>query len=343
VYEKIVDLTKAQTKILKQLKEHKRLLVLGCAGSGKTTLALHKAKTLAEAGKNVLLICYNIPLGKFLAKECAGFSNITAGPFLQMCCSWLRKAGVDYHPTNTDEWWSVEFPNLIVKYIKKISVEFDAIIVDEGQDFKEDQWTAIELLLANDKKGIFYIFADSNQNIYKGCSDYPITTAPLILDRNMRNTNQVFNAMTSCCNLEDEVEPSGVDGPRVELLEYTDETDMKRQITELLKRFVKEGVAIRDIAVLGTKAQTRTGLKHGTKIGPFSLTDEIQDNNELLTMTVHRFKGLDSKIVIICELEGWIADIHEILYIGMTRPTTLLVLLVNKSFVPTLKKMGFHN
>jgi superfamily I DNA and RNA helicase len=77
---KIINLTKEQLDVLDSLNDNPRLLVLGCAGSGKTLLALHKAKCLASEGKKVLLLCYNRALGSYLMRECREFPNIIVGP-----------------------------------------------------------------------------------------------------------------------------------------------------------------------------------------------------------------------------------------------------------------------
>ena len=60
---RIFRLTEEQCRILDVLGRPKRGLVGGCAGSGKTVLAVRKARDLAAEGKSVLLLCYNRLLG----------------------------------------------------------------------------------------------------------------------------------------------------------------------------------------------------------------------------------------------------------------------------------------
>ena len=54
---------------------------------------------------------------------------------------------------------------------------FDAIIVDEAQDFRPEYWAGIELLLTSEADGYLYIFCDPNQALYSKALALPITDA----------------------------------------------------------------------------------------------------------------------------------------------------------------------
>jgi hypothetical protein len=60
--ESIKQLTNGQFKLLRQMESNPRILISGCAGSGKTMLAVEKAARLANGGAKVLLTCYNVNL-----------------------------------------------------------------------------------------------------------------------------------------------------------------------------------------------------------------------------------------------------------------------------------------
>ena len=45
--------------------------------------------------------------------------------------------------------------------------KFDALIVDEGQDFHDLWWTSLEFLFRDpNQKACYYVFFDPNQNLY---------------------------------------------------------------------------------------------------------------------------------------------------------------------------------
>jgi len=337
ISDKIIALTDHQMEVLQLLREQKRVLIRSCAGSGKTTLAVHKAKILAEQGNKVLLVCFNKPLSQHLKQECEMQPLIKVGSFHDLCFEWMEEIGVEVAVEDTNEWWSDTFPNIVADQIDAIRHRFDAIVVDEGQDFKDAYWVLLEMLLVNPDKSVFYIFADANQNIYQGTASYPMTTSPVFLDRNIRNTNEVFAAVKHACELPDEVKPSGVSGPDVQLISYSTDDDMLRVITKLLQRVTAEGMKPSDIVILGTKSQRRTTLKYGTKIGPFKLVEVNESTNDIVTMTVHRYKGLESPVVILCEFDEQVRfNWKELLYIGLTRTTGALYVLGQEETAPRL-------
>ena len=51
---------------------------------------------------------------------------------------------------------------------------FDAIIVDEGQDFADGWWVTLEELLVNPEDGILFVFYDDNQRIFDQRGSYPV-------------------------------------------------------------------------------------------------------------------------------------------------------------------------
>ena len=82
--------TEQQCAILDALENFTRLQVCGCAGSGKTIMAVKKAERLAAQGANVLLLCFNQLLAEHLQKEVKGHPNIKAAAFFEFCIELLK-------------------------------------------------------------------------------------------------------------------------------------------------------------------------------------------------------------------------------------------------------------
>lgn len=196
------------------------------------------------------------------------------------------------------------------------------------------------MLLADPEKATFYIFADQGQNIYRGKMNLSIDVMPFSLNQNIRNTNQVFEVVKACCRLSDDITPSGVSGPKPELYRYKNEEDMLQQLNAIIERLCNESVHPSDIAILGTRSQARTCLKYGEKIGAFRLSQNQETGTDLRSMTVHKFKGLEAKVIILCELDDQPPNIDDLLYIGMTRSTGMLILLVNGQIFRHLTARG---
>ena len=70
---------------------------------------------------------------------------------------------------------------------------FDAVIVDEGQDFREEWWLLIEAALASTEFGVLYVFHDDNQALLPYRSRHPLLHAPVPLSKNCRNAGEVFD------------------------------------------------------------------------------------------------------------------------------------------------------
>src|SRR5262249_51222099 len=64
--EQFVQLTCEQARVVHYLDEQKHAAVHGAAGTGKTLVAVEKAKRLASPSEPVLFLCYNSALKTFL-------------------------------------------------------------------------------------------------------------------------------------------------------------------------------------------------------------------------------------------------------------------------------------
>lgn len=106
------------------------ILVAGCAGSGKSVIAMHKAEQLSLRGEEVILIAYTISLSEYM----------NAG----------KRVGA-YKFYYYNQWKNLGMPYA------------DYIIVDEIQDFTEEE---IREFMDAAKKN-FMFFGDTAQSIYK--------------------------------------------------------------------------------------------------------------------------------------------------------------------------------
>jgi hypothetical protein len=190
--EDLIELTDQQVQALGFLRRQRRALITGGAGTGKTVLAAERARQLAADGLRVLFLCYNAPLGAKLAGDLSEIGSVTVGNFHKVARQLVADA--DLLPdTGFDDqaFWSETLPSLLPDAAQKLAIGFDAVVVDEGQDFHADWWTALELLLADPDNGFFYVFADDNQNVYRANWERPFDGEPFLLSVNCRNTNQI--------------------------------------------------------------------------------------------------------------------------------------------------------
>ena len=196
---------------------------------------------------------------------------------------------------------------------------------DEGQDFREEYWLPIELLLSDYDTSPLYIFFDDNQNLYSRVSTFPIQGELFSLPTNCRNTDQIHAAAYRFYRGEP-VQPSGIDGTEVQ---YTEATGLDQQAKRIHHRIVelivKEGVEPSDIAVLIADARHKQAFYSMLSQKPLPrpavwLEEGMRSRNGILLDTVQRFKGLESAIVFLWGLEASLSKSHdELLYVGISR------------------------
>lgn len=334
-----IRLTHNQMRTLDTLRSHRRASISGGAGTGKTLLAVEKAKRLAGEGFITLLTCYNRQLADHLSLVCKGIDNLEVMSFHQLCYlridtasqlsdrDVLEEAKLTYKHFDL---FDVHYPVALTYSLDIVSSQYDAIVCDEGQDFREEYWLPIEMLLSNYDTSPLYIFFDDNQNIYSRASTFLIKNEPFLLVTNCRNTDPIHHAAYEYYQGEP-VSPSGVLGEKIQLIEAaTPKLQAKRLHSKIVDLIAKEHVSPAEIVVLVVNSIQKEmyfdllfelPLPHSA-----SWIDEGgEDPNCVRIDTVKRFKGLESAIVFLWGLDvPDLGEYEELLYVGLSRAKSLV-------------------
>jgi hypothetical protein len=121
-------------------------------------------------------------------------------------------------------------------------------------------------------------------------------------------------------------------GRPVEVRTYDYLHGLKHALGRVLHRLVvEENVPPEDIVVLTPRGQERSRLWRLGMVGNFRLTDEwTAASGEILCTTVHSFKGLESPVVILAEIEPYgIQELETVLYVGCSRACHHLIVLAS--------------
>ena len=328
--DKLIELTDAQMIALSFLGNRKRVAITGCAGSGKTMLAIEKAVRLYELGLNVLLTCFNIPLANYLRKQ-LGEKEITVLNFHDLAKEIIKENGFRVQASqNENEYYDQILPEALWETATNMEPAFDAIVVDEAQDFRENYWIALDALLKPD--GYLYVFFDDNQNLYGGFQSLKslIMEPPFSLNQNCRNTKSIHNTMIQFHNNPSGVVCKGPEGRKPEIMTYETEDEFLRHVQKLINKLVtEEHIRTEDIAILTPRSHDKSVLKAGRKLGNFTLTlEEPRSPYEIQATSIYRFKGLDRRVIILGELDhryNYNADM--VMYVGCSRARTQLYIL----------------
>lgn len=319
VVEQLIELTDQQAQVLHFMKRQRRALITGGAGTGKTVLAVEKAKQLASEGFSVLLLCFNAPLGDSLIEQLDGVEGITAGNFHKIGKNLISAADMDPATYGAD-FWDTQLPELMPAAAEKLGRSFDAVIVDEGQDFHANWWTTIELLLTDPDDGILYVFADDLQDLYRTGWKPPFETEPFQLEINCRNTVEIAERVNAL--FEREESSLGVNGQKPGFV-VAEGKKATEKIIQFVTMLLDEGMEPSAIAVLGQKKPMVESLR-AFQGGSFKFVPPGRPG--VVAETIHRFKGLEADAVVV-----WLEEVEDIddrilAYVGMSRARALLLL-----------------
>jgi len=160
-----------QETFVRQIQEGHRI-IKGPSGCGKTIILVHKAAFLKKHNKqirNILFVYYNITLGNYIRRLLSnkrvplGENGVEVYSFFELC-SKILDIEVKHENESSDYYEAIV--ELTLEELKKGKIKYDAILVDEGQDFSDDMYKSVKLLL-NEATNNLTIGLDDNQNIYR--------------------------------------------------------------------------------------------------------------------------------------------------------------------------------
>ncbi len=336
-------LTMEQANLLNVTRLLNRVEIRGGAGSGKTVLAMRQAKDLASgrgggARQRVGVVCYSYGLAEYLRRELLvgsrGKRPAFVGTFEDLGRSW----GVPITGDRQDSrFWEMELPARMAEAALSLDdgARFDAIIIDEAQDFADDWWTPLLNSLRDEQVGGLYAYSDENQRVFARFGRPPVAMVPLLLDHNLRNTRQIGESFVPLAPTS--MELRGGDGPEVsfvparvsEALEVADE-----QVEALLE----EGWRPKDIALITMGARHPVQAERQQTMGFAGYWDDFWSNDDIFYGHVLGFKGMERRAVVLCVNEDGTRDRgRERLYVGLSRATDRLVVVGD---LAAIERMG---
>ncbi|MDO6497739.1 NERD domain-containing protein/DEAD/DEAH box helicase [Photobacterium sanguinicancri] len=309
--EKLFRLTNDQKMLLDFLAQTERACINGVAGSGKTMLAQAQAEKFADAGMKTLLVCYNKTLAKWLRDNISSdyAESITVTHFHGLCYELCRKAGIPFNPPNKNEdnFWQEDAPELLIEAIELTDDKFDAVIVDEGQDFQSDWWMPLELINSNGDEGAMYVFYDPNQNLYVDQdSSLPALGKPFNLPVNCRNTKSIASL---CSNIIDKEIPTKSDAPVGDepvVIKLDNSYEIQKRVERYVHEWIKKGkLKPNQVAVLCPYKLSNSSLAGMNKARGVEITDDIERwkaDKGILFSTVKGFKGLEADAILLIDI-----------------------------------------
>lgn len=365
----LVDATRHQQQVIRQHRRSRRLSVVGPAGSGKSMLAAAKARALAGEGYRTLLVCFNQALATALRRDLADEpapAGLTVTTFHRLCELVAGPAGT--LPPRPDPvvpaWFDRTLPDALRAAIAANPDDrYHAVIVDEGQDF-ELEWLELLLALLRDPaEDVFWVFHDPGQSLLRDDPVERLGLPPFELFDNLRNPGPIarlahrfYRGGEEIVDLRDG-DDAGDEVGRLTLIEAADDQAVVEAVRRELHRLtVEEQVRAWDIVILSGRSARESAVwrrrtfgnlvlespalnDDGTSRGlpPEEVPDESADGGVVLFETSRRYKGLDRPVVILCELPTDGDRLDQLLYSGITRATTALVVIAPPELMARLR------
>ena len=158
------DLDEQQTKA-RNTKLEGHALVRGVAGSGKSLVLRNRIEKLIEAGYNdILVLCYNRFMNGWIdsiIKEKGLSLNVECRTFH----SWAYRIGYDYNWDEIPEKRQQIIDLVKTYYNANPKKRYQAILIDEAQDFYDEWFMAMLSAVDPDTNSIFFVY-DNTQSVY---------------------------------------------------------------------------------------------------------------------------------------------------------------------------------
>lgn len=356
--EKLLSLEREQYAVIDAWEQynHPRVLVQGGAGTGKTLLALEAAVRAVRKGKgNVLLLCYNRLLAKFLednvkARHLAG--KITVKSIYSLLNDLISASSLscEFESRRVSLDASAVYQKLYPEYASLALIESNTmpvktLIIDEAQDMMTLE--LLDVLNAFVEGGLRFgqwrIFCDVNNQASvfgafdKEALDRLMTYGQLsILAINRRNTRPVAEE-TAMLTRPRIVAPASVSGIPVQYNWYSRPDEQARKLSSILGRLRCEEVSPSHVTVLSARSieQCCAASIPDPPLVP------VEWNNvwEIVTgkcpsvsyCTISAFKGLENDFIILTDIENLDSEWwRSVIYVGMSRARVGLHLLLHE-------------
>lgn len=343
IEEQLVSLTTEQYVVMQGFSGFKRLLVCGGAGTGKTLLALEQCRRYLAEGKKTLYLCYNRTIASFIRESTAGEEF----RFDVYNLHGLMMKFTGESPDESDTYFSQKLPEKFLEYTGSgkwgTDNQYDAVVIDEGQDLMTSAYYMCinEMIRGGFKAGTWAVYFDENQNLYNPNPEYhEILTQlqhdsmpPYNLSFNLRNTRQIADCNYYHTNIP-KPSQSRTDGFDVERHPYRDLADERRQLIKTVRKLRTDGIMLSDIVLISPyRADSEKSCMRKISIPPdigqlrINPTHDFRDPRYLDFFTIYSFKGLESQVVIMLDVDSFEDDKRRLLnYVGISRAKVMLYL-----------------
>ncbi|KPV39931.1 hypothetical protein AN478_06965 [Thiohalorhabdus denitrificans] len=315
-----------------------RLRLKGAAGSGKSQVAGHFYRQALAEGRKPMLVCFNRPLANQLSQRLPEGGRVST--WHQLLADFLEAQGdrPDFQQVNRDpEFWD-KLMERVLEFEVAPEWQFDPVIVDEGQDFKEEWFEGLQLFAAGDADMLWMEDPDQNvrANREVGLPGFVGYRSP----ENYRTPDSIARFIQNSLDF-DFTAANPLPGLGVRVSAFTDAADQQKRLAHRLQELVRMGFAKDEIVILTVRGMGSCPLWPVDTLGSFRLSRftgeydaedrQVMSEGDIRLETVGRFKGQQAPAAILTDVDpraDRLTEDLERIYTGMTRATVRLEMLV---------------
>lgn len=318
-------------------------IVIGPSGCGKTLVLVHQAAFLKKYNplvKRILFLCYNVTLVNYLKRLIAaqgvplGSAGVEVMHFFDLC--GRVNGEVIEHEKQDMDYYNIVMEDALAKEIPA-DILYDAILVDEGQDFN-DKMLQIVMKCLNRKTDFLTIALDEGQDLYRQSRIW--STAGINARGRVRQLNVIYRNTKEISGLANRLrfgsseqgkpsaqhalfpDPRISNGPLPLVKQFASSAKVIDHVADDIKKIVDAGrLPLSEIAVIYTKKKVddmpgstvpqlvESALERRGILSKWLSEDyrakrshDITANSVTIT-TIHSAKGLDFACVFLIGLD----------------------------------------
>ncbi len=319
-------LTHEQFRVLTLAQAMPRFQVVGGPGSGKTFLAMEQARRWAAQGLRVGFVAYSRGLTTWVRRTADTWSEkvrrrVDVRTFHALGHAW----GAVPDEAGDQRHWDEEIPHQMAELAAALPDEqrYDALVIDEGQDFGAAWWPAVLGALRDHEAGRLAVFSDEAQQVFGRDGVGDLGLPALTLYENLRNTVEIGQVVNGL--MPHSMRLLGGSGPAVRVVPCAPAEAVARADDEAVA-LLDSGWAMGDVVLLTTHHRHPMQVEAVEHRGSDAYWDLFWDDSELFYSTVAGFKGLERPAVVLA-VDGFrdAATARETLLVGLSRARDQLV------------------
>lgn len=213
------------------LSNIRQFYVRGGAGTGKTWIAMKMAEQEAEVEETkVLFLCTSPYLATMVRGQIGDKIDVYDIETL------LQEV------SNNPQVYKARKYEGVVDSVKENIKKYDAIFIDEAQDFSEDLAFLAKSMLIDEQNSRLGVFYDDVQMVRDSSfgDAFMISTPPFLLHENIRNTANIYSWAMNNTELGTDVIVNPVEGPWPMSENIKDFRHLTHRLENVFKRFLQD-------------------------------------------------------------------------------------------------------